>query len=371
MLTYQETSYAHHRQYLRVHDHLGVSECCTLEHFCQLGLIDQLHEAHAEKLLAVTAERREDDDTGETSTFLDTLWIDCGPGAATFVRSIGGSLTQFTVHALTVKQAEAVLNDLLSNLPEAKPKKQKPKRGEFGVISTCHGDPERRMVPLPKPSELELDDLTLLYGTDGAAWTLWAGELLLQRQSGLFLLTGPPGTGKTSLLRHLITKHEGEVVFYYLGAKQWELFEHPAFVNFWIDERPSDQLGRELHKVIIIEDADELVRARDEGDRCGLSVLLNASDGLLADMLRVTIIATCNTPITRLDPAITRHGRLLGYRDFPRIESERAARIAKRFGKTLNDDGADDYSLADIFAHDPGITTKATGQAPIGFGVGQ
>jgi len=70
-----------------------------------------------------------------------------------------------------------------------------------------------------------------------------------------------------------------------------------------------------------------------------------------------------NCKIDKLDPAITRPGRLLAYHEFSRLGPEQAWRLAE--AKSLNLVEQDDYSLAEIYCR---RVNNLTGQRPtIGF----
>ena len=54
-----------------------------------------------------------------------------------------------------------------------------------------------------------------------------------------------------------------------------------------------------------------------------------------------------NASLDKLDPAITRRGRLLGYRQFRRLTRAEAQRLAT--AKSLPLAGGSEFSLADIY----------------------
>jgi hypothetical protein len=84
-----------------------------------------------------------------------------------------------------------------------------------------------------------------------------------------------------------------------------------------------------------------------------VSNLLNIGDGFLGDHLKLHLVATTNVPIRELDPAVTRPGRLMGAREFPRLGREAALRLAEAKGiQELPEQP--DYSLAEIYCHAPG-----------------
>ena len=101
----------------------------------------------------------------------------------------------------------------------------------------------------------------------------------------------------------------------------------------------------------------DLLVQRDPQSRGTVSNLLNATDGFLSDQLRLHVIATVNCPLSQLDPAVIRPGRLVGYREFRRLTREEARRLASAKGLSFND--APDYSLAELYSPPaPGLITS-------------
>ena len=76
------------------------------------------------------------------------------------------------------------------------------------------------------------------------------------------------------------------------------------------------------------------------------------------------IVATINCQISKLDPAITRPGRLLAYRNFGRLPADQARRLAARKGLRLPDQP--DYSLAEIYNGSP-VESAEFNPRTIGF----
>ena len=166
----------------------------------------------------------------------------------------------------------------------------------------------------------------------------------LQRQSnGLVVLRGDPGVGKTTFLRHLMTRLAKTHRACLVPTSHFRMLASPEMPVFWTEQNQRSN----LHNLLILEDAEALL-----GKRCGsnddqVSNLLNMSDGLLGDSMNVQIVATVNATLDKLDPAITRRGRMLGHRQFRRLTRAEAQRLATAKGLPLPD-GAE-FSLADIY----------------------
>jgi hypothetical protein len=144
----------------------------------------------------------------------------------------------------------------------------------------------------------------------------------------LLLWYGEPGTGKTTAIRSL--GHEwrdwADIHFIldpeaFFGSPEY-LMHVVADEDLW--DPTAVSTGR--WKVLVVEDADELIRADARVDAGGaMSRLLNLTDGILGHGLRVLLLITTNEAMRGLHPAVVRPGRCLAdvqFRPFRRGEAE-------------------------------------------------
>jgi hypothetical protein len=231
----------------------------------------------------------------------------------------------------------------------------------FYLVGIVEGGPYAQAVDVETSAPVSTSELALHYGEEFLDWEQRWIERLKQRRSGISIFFGPPGCGKTSYLRALMTRLLDAFVFYYLPTSSFDVLASPAFVKFWINQ--TDQ-NRGKRQIVVLEDAEDLLCPRDEANRAKVSNLLNIGDGFLGEHLKLQVIATTNVPLRKLDAALLRPGRLIAVRQFRRLARAQALRLCAAKGLDLP--GQEDFSLAEIY-NPPQSVTSLSNYHPIGF----
>jgi hypothetical protein len=182
---------------------------------------------------------------------------------------------------------------------------------------------------------------------------------LSDNNSGLYLIHGHKGTGKTSYLRYLTSLINKN--FFLITKDFVPYLSDPSCLHYIITEC--------ANSIIIVEDAEEIIKPREENHSGNAtSLILNMGDGMLSDVVNCKFILTFNTDIKNIDDAITRPGRLKIQHEFKKLTPEYANKVAKEL--KLNDvEFTEATALSDIFNYqdlnDIQIPTKSKNK--IGF----
>ena len=161
-------------------------------------------------------------------------------------------------------------------------------------------------------------------------------------RSGLIILHGEKGTGKTTYIRHLINTHP-ERKFVFVPSNLITLLGEPSFGSFLLS----------LHNhVIILEDCENAIRDRKAtGSSSAVSLLLNMTDGLLSDDLGIKFICTFNEDVKNIDPALMRKGRLVSKYEFKPLNASKANVILEELYKKASEEWTDDEKMMNPMQH--------------------
>ena len=176
-------------------------------------------------------------------------------------------------------------------------------------------------------------------------------------KSGIIILHGEKGTGKSTYINHLINTNP-EKMFVYFPSALVPLLGEPSFTDFF---------PRLKDSILILEDCEDALRSREAvGGNRAVNQLLNLSDGLLKS-LGIKFICTFNAPPEEIDEALLRKGRLFSKYEFKKLNAEKSsALLSKLYEKEIT--VTEPMSLADIYYYDETSYEDAPA-AQIGFDV--
>lgn len=187
-------------------------------------------------------------------------------------------------------------------------------------------------INLPETFDLELN-----YGEHFKLINDKIVKSLHTNSSGLYMFHGLPGTGKTTYIRYLASVLKKDVIF---------------FPTSFIDEITNPTILTLLKKkqdcILILEDAEKALTKRSLSDQPSLvSTLLNMTDGILGDVLKLNVIVTYNCDRQDIDEALLRKGRLKAEYSFHGLDKEQAAKLIKKLDIDIKPE--DNMTLADIY----------------------
>ena len=176
-------------------------------------------------------------------------------------------------------------------------------------------------------------------------------------ESGLILLNGKPGTGKTSFIQHLVNMADNlsrKIII--LSTTFTSVLGDSSFTRF--------ALSQLLDSILIIEDGESVLKAREVNPNpLAVSNILNITDGILGNLLQLKIVITLNS-LYNIDQALFRKGRLKARYTFENLDSEKATALSAKLG--INKKYTSPISLADVY--NEGETVEFNNQTKsIGF----
>ena len=181
--------------------------------------------------------------------------------------------------------------------------------------------------------DFEIDDLDIQYGYGFEKFHDELMDRFNNENQGLVLFHGMPGTGKTYYIRHLLREMAlGNKIVIYMPPNMVDYLVDPGFMTF-LSQTVTTFSATGRFCVLLIEDAEPLLASRNTGGRIqGVTNLLNMTDGLLNDMLKLQIICTFNVDLKELDAALLRPGRLIARKEFKPLGEIEANLLAQSLG---------------------------------------
>ena len=142
-------------------------------------------------------------------------------------------------------------------------------------------------------------------------------NIIKEDKAGLIMLYGKPGTGKTSIVKSLINDNRN-TNFIFVDTSVCESISDGLFLDFLQDNK---------NAVIVFEDCEKLLSSRDDGYNESIGTILNLTDGIIAESMKIKFICTFNCDLDKVDDALLRKGRLSLKYEFKELSLEKTKAI--------------------------------------------
>lgn len=194
-------------------------------------------------------------------------------------------------------------------------------------------------------NELTDENVESHYNDDFIKFNTHTLDALKNKSTGIIMLHGEPGTGKTHYLRYLLNKNLGRNILY-VPPEMTHAISDPGFLVFMMEQKNS---------ILMIEDAETVLVKRQKGDGSSVANLLNLTDGILGDIMQCSIICTFNCHREDIDPALLRKGRLNGIYEFKKLSADKINTLCDSNNiKHLNKD----MTIGDFYNRDSEFLTQ-------------
>lgn len=227
------------------------------------------------------------------------------------------------------------------------------RKSKMYLLSSSYGDLTFTGMPIP---EMNMD-LALNYGEEFQDFHNTLVKSVNEKNSGLYLFYGKPGTGKSSYIKHLLT---GEITrkIAYIPVSLIDRLTHPDMMPLLMENKDI---------VLVLEDAEKALLSREVSDNATIvSTILNLTDGFIGQALNITIIATFNTEKDKIDEALLRKGRLRMIHEFKKLNVDSCRKIAEKLGIEASEIN-EEMTLAEIYNYTSETGYKPPEQRRVGF----
>jgi hypothetical protein len=335
-------NYNAHGNFLRENYFVQTYNCIPSKHYLELQLedkeehmkilLDQLYASDKKlELVFKTWKNLDADEMAEKGDFPRQYFFKSNSNDFCILVSL--DYERLFIEILYNHVDQALETWIRSYLQEIKDKFSQEKTAVFKVLSKSGFDYYTEDINI---SEITLD-VNAHYNDDFLPIHEVILESLNVDSSGLILLHGAPGTGKTSYIKYLLSK-QGKRDFIFIPNDFVNELLQPNFVSFLITNKNS---------ILVIEDAEKVIISRDSNsENSVVSTILQLTDGLFSDFLNIKIICTFNTSIDKVDKALLRKGRMIAYYEFKALTTEKTNALLNTLDHS---DGNKAMTLAEIF----------------------
>lgn len=178
----------------------------------------------------------------------------------------------------------------------------------------------------------------------------------MNSNANILLLIGPPGTGKTTFIRGLLSHTNSSAIVSYDS----QILEKDGFFARFIEDDAS---------VMVLEDSDAFLKSRSDGNTM-MHRFLNVGDGLVTTKGKKLIFSTNLPSIRDIDSALVRPGRCFDIVTFAPLNVEQANNLANKLGVKLpvrpRGEETKPYSIAEVFNEQSEQATAAK-ERKVGF----
>lgn len=181
-------------------------------------------------------------------------------------------------------------------------------------------------------------------------------ERYMASSANILLLIGPPGTGKTTFIRGLLSHTNTSAMVTYDAA----ILEKDYLFARFIEDDAS---------VMVLEDSDAFLKSRSDGNTM-MHRFLNVGDGLVTTKGKKMIFSTNLPSIRDIDSALIRPGRCFDVVEFKPLSLHDAKKLAEKLGGKVPEVKAGEvveFSIAEIFNTQTHDAKTSTSNRKVGF----
>lgn len=222
--------------------------------------------------------------------------------------------------------------------------------GKINILIEQNGSLDITYIENDELSDIEFDN----YREDFREKVEELVKICNEQDKGIGLLHGLPGTGKSTFLKGLAKKIPNKKLIF-IPPSFSHVLSNPDFITFMLEHKNS---------ILIIEDAETVLKTRKGSENHAVSNILNLTDGLLSNLLELQILCTLNCNVNYIDEAVRRPGRLIFEYDFKKLEIDQCNRLLTKLYEGKNYKTSKELTIAEIYNFE---TLKPEEKKKIGF----